>query len=40
MSRSLRLYLEDILASGAKIQRYTSGMKIEDFVCDEKPMMQ
>ncbi|PSF35177.1 nucleotidyltransferase [Aphanothece hegewaldii CCALA 016] len=36
MSRSLRLYLEDILASGTKIQRYTQGMKVEDFVSDEK----
>jgi uncharacterized protein with HEPN domain len=36
MSRSLQLYLEDILISGAKILRYTKGMRAEDFVGDEK----
>jgi len=36
MSRSLRLYLEDILSSGAKILRYTEGMTCEDFIRDER----
>ncbi|ELS00046.1 DUF86 domain-containing protein [Gloeocapsa sp. PCC 73106] len=36
MSRSLQLYLEDIVMSGVKILRYTQGMRIEDFVRDEK----
>ena len=36
MSRSLRLYLEDILSSGTKILRYTEGMTCEDFIRDEK----
>ena len=36
MSRSLQLYLEDILVSGAKVLRYTQGMTCEEFVADEK----
>lgn len=36
MSRSLRLYLEDILISGAKILRYTRGITLAEFVNDEK----
>ena len=36
MSRSLRLYLEDILSSSAKILRYTEGMTFEDFIRDER----
>jgi uncharacterized protein with HEPN domain len=36
MSRSLSLYLEDILTSTAKIIRYTCGMNREEFVADEK----
>ena len=36
MSRSLRLYLEDILSSGAKILRSTEGMTCEDFIRDER----
>jgi len=36
VSRSLRLYLEDILSSSAKILRYTEGMTFEDFIRDER----
>jgi uncharacterized protein with HEPN domain len=36
MSRSLRLYLEDIINSGEKILRYTDGMTCNEFVQDEK----
>jgi len=36
MSRSIRLYLEDILASSAKVLRYTQGMTFEDFLGDER----
>ena len=36
MSRSLRLYLEDILTSGAKLIRYTQGMNFEEFIADER----
>lgn len=36
MSRSLQLYLEDILTSCAKVQRYTLNMSLEDFVADER----
>ncbi|GET40939.1 HepT-like ribonuclease domain-containing protein [Microseira wollei] len=36
MSRSLRLYLEDILTSGAKVIRYTQGMSFEEFIADER----
>jgi uncharacterized protein with HEPN domain len=32
MSRSLRLYLEDIINSGEKILRYTDGMTCNEFV--------
>lgn len=33
--RSYRLYLEDILVSAAKVQRYTNGLSFEDFLVDE-----
>ncbi|MCT7949769.1 DUF86 domain-containing protein [Ancylothrix sp. C2] len=36
MSRSMRLYLEDILTSCAKVKRYTEGMTFEDFQRDER----
>lgn len=36
MSRSLRLYLEDICTSCSKVQRYTLNMTLEDFVADER----
>jgi len=36
MSRSIRLYLEDILTSGVKVRRYTEGMSFEDFQADER----
>jgi len=36
MSRSIRLYLEDILTSGVKVRRYTQGMSFEDFQGDER----
>ncbi len=36
MSRSLGLYLEDIAASSAKIQRYTLNMTFEGFVADDR----
>ncbi len=36
MSRSIRLYLEDILTSGAKVKRYTQGMTFEDFQIDDR----
>lgn len=36
MSRSIRLYLEDILASGAKVRRYTEGMSFEEFLADDR----
>ena len=36
MSRSMRLYLEDILTSCAKVKRYTQGMTFEDFQSDER----
>ncbi|SKB14142.1 conserved hypothetical protein [Planktothrix sp. PCC 11201] len=36
MSRSIRLYLEDILTSGVKVKRYTQGMSFEDFQADER----
>ena len=36
MSRSIRLYLEDILTSGVKVRRYTEGMSFEDFQSDER----
>ncbi len=36
MSRNIKLYLEDIVSSCAKILRYTQGMTFEDFVADER----
>jgi hypothetical protein len=36
MTRSARLYLEDIKESIAKIQRYTQGQIYTDFVNDDK----
>ncbi len=35
MSREERLYLEDIQASCAKIERYAQGMDFDQFVADE-----
>ena len=35
-SRSPELLIEDILESARKIQRYTAGMTLEQFVSDEK----
>ena len=34
--RSYLLYLEDILKSCDKVQRYTDGMSFEDFLADER----
>jgi len=36
MSRNLDLYLDDILASIAKIQRYTADMTWDSFIADER----
>lgn len=36
MSRSIHLYLEDILTAGTKIRRYTQGMSFEAFQSDER----
>ncbi len=36
MSRSIALYLDDILTSIEKIQRYTANMSKESFVADER----
>ncbi len=36
--RSYLLYLEDILKSCDKVQRYTNGMSFEDFLADERTM--
>ena len=36
--RSYRLYLEDILKSATKVQRYTDGMSFEDFLADERTL--
>jgi uncharacterized protein with HEPN domain len=36
MSRNLTLYLDDILASIDKIERYTAGMDWDTFVADER----
>ncbi len=36
MSRSLRLYFDDICTSCAKVQRYTLRMTFEDFVADDR----
>jgi len=35
MSRSLRLYFEDILSSCHKVSRYTEGIKYEEFIEDD-----
>lgn len=34
--RDYRLYLEDILKSADKVQRYTWGMSFDDFIADER----
>jgi uncharacterized protein with HEPN domain len=36
MSRNLSLYLEDILGSIAKIQRYTAALTYEELLADDK----
>ncbi len=36
MSRDLRMFLEDIRDSCAKIRRYTAGLSLGGFVADEK----
>jgi uncharacterized protein with HEPN domain len=36
VSRSIRLYLEDILTSSTKVLRYTQGMTLEQFIADER----
>jgi uncharacterized protein with HEPN domain len=36
MSRSIRLYLQDILESCEKIERYTNGLSFAGFVADDK----
>ncbi|MGV0024047.1 HepT-like ribonuclease domain-containing protein [Phormidesmis priestleyi] len=36
MSRSIRLYLRDIIQSCSKISRYTQDLTIEAFVADER----
>jgi uncharacterized protein with HEPN domain len=36
--RSYLLYLEDVLKSAAKVQRYTDGMSFEDFLPDERTL--
>ncbi|MBP0017281.1 MAG: DUF86 domain-containing protein [Cyanobacteria bacterium SBLK] len=36
MSRSIRLYLEDILTSGEKILNYTAGMTFDEFIADTR----
>jgi len=36
MSRSVRLYLEDILTCCAKVKRYSQGMTFEEFQTDER----
>ena len=36
MSRSMRLYLEDILTSCAKVRRYTQGMTFQSFQADDR----
>ena len=36
MSRSIRLYLEDILTSCTKVKRYTQGMTFEDFQTEDR----
>ncbi len=34
--RHYLLYLEDILESSSKVQRYTAGMDLEEFIADER----
>jgi uncharacterized protein with HEPN domain len=36
MSRSLRLYFDDLLMAGEKVMRYTVGMEFAEFVADER----
>jgi uncharacterized protein with HEPN domain len=36
MSRNIKLYLEDIVFSCAKVLRYTQGMTFEEFVADDR----
>ncbi len=36
VSRNLKLYLEDIVASCTKIQRYTRDISFDEFVSDER----
>ena len=36
MSRSIRLYLEDILTSGEKILNYTEGIAFDEFIADTR----
>lgn len=36
MSRDWRIYLDDILTSCQKVQRYTKGMNQKDFLNDER----
>lgn len=36
MSRSVQLYINDILVSCDKILRYTAGLSFEDFIDDER----
>lgn len=36
MSRSMGLYLEDILTSCAQVKRYTQGMSFEYFPSDDR----
>ncbi len=36
MSRSLSLYLQDIVKAANKIQRFTLGMTLEEFIADER----
>ncbi|MDJ0729883.1 MAG: hypothetical protein QNJ33_07810 [Crocosphaera sp.] len=36
MSRSIRLYLEDIMISGNKILSYTQAMTYQDFIADQR----
>lgn len=39
MSRNLSLYLDDILISVGKIERYITNMTWATFVADERPSM-
>ncbi len=38
MSRSIRLFLEDILTATHKIERYTQGLDLETLKADEKTL--